>query len=141
VNGPQALVAAACFDAVAAAAHLACIAVGAPAYRLMGAGEKVVRAVEAGKRQPALATWAVAGILAACAAYALSGAGVIARLPLTEVVLLLTGAAYLGRALAFPFLRRFFPGNSGLFWVVSSILCLLAGLAHLYGPVSRWSTP
>ena len=137
--GAQVLVAAACFDAAAAAAHLACIAIGAPAYRFMGAGEKVARAVEAGKPEPALATWALAGILATGSAYALSGAGVVARLPLTRAVLLLVCAAYLGRALAFPWLRRFFPGNSGLFWIVSSGLCLLVGLAHLYGLASRWS--
>lgn len=140
MTGTQALVAAAGFDAVAAAAHLACIAIGAPAYRFMGAGEKVVRAVGAGKRQPALVTSAVAAILMACAAYALSGAGVIARLPSTRVVLLLVGLSYLGRALAFPFLRRVFPGNSVLFWMVSSSLCLLAAFAHIYGPVSRWGT-
>ena len=137
--GTQALVAAACFNAAAAAAHLACIAIGAPAYRFMGAGEKVAYAVEAGKPQPALATWALAGILATWSAYALSGAGVVVRLPLTRAVLLLVCVAYLGRALAFPWLRRFFPGNSGLFWRVSSGLCLFVGLAHLYGLASRWS--
>ena len=138
--GAQVLVAAACFNAAVAAAHLACIAIGAPAYRLMGAGEKVARAVEAGKPQPALATCALAGILATGSAYALSGAGAVARLPLTRAVLVLICAAYLGRALAFPWLRRFFPGNSGLFWMVSSGLCLLGGLAHLYGLASQWST-
>ena len=137
--GTQALVVAACLDAAAALAHLACIAIGAPAYRFMGAGETVVRAVEAGRRQPALATCALAGMLATGAVYALSGAGVVAHLPWTRAVLLLVCAAYLGRALAFPWLRRVFPGNSGLFWRVSSSLCLLAGLAHLYGLASRWT--
>jgi hypothetical protein len=139
VPGTQALIAAAVLNVLAAMAHLACIAIGPPAYRFMGAGEKMARSVQAGKLQPTLVTLAVAGMLMAGAAYALSGAGVIARLPLTRPALLVICAIYLARAIAVPFLRRRFPGNSAMFWAVSSCICLVIGLVHLYGLVSLWN--
>src|SRR5215468_9676760 len=83
--GAQALVGGAILSGIAAVAHLACIVVGAPAYRFMGAGERMARAVEAGKLRPTLVTLAIASLLSIWAAYALSGAGVIDRLPLTRV--------------------------------------------------------
>ncbi len=136
--GTIALAIGAAFSALAAAAHLACIALGPRAYRFMGAGEKMARAVEAGKVRPTLVTLAIAVVLLTWAAYALSGAGLIGRLPLTKFVLLAITAVYLGRAVAFPLLRPVFPENSTTFWLVSSGICLLFGLVHAYGVVLRW---
>ncbi len=127
------------FSAAAAVAHLACIALGAPAYRFMGAGEKMAQAVEAGKLAPALITLAVASILFIWAAYALAGAGVIEPLPFAKLALPAIGAVYLGRAVAFPLLKPAFPGNSETFWIVSSGICLVVGLLHVYGVISLWS--
>lgn len=139
-SGTQALVFGASLSAVAAVAHLACIAIGAPAYRLMGAREQMIRAVESGKVQPTLVTLAVAGALLAWAAYALSAAGVIGRLPFTKPALLGICAIYIGRAVAFPLLRPAFPDNSETFWFVSSGICAFIGIVHLYGLVSLWGT-
>ena len=99
----------------------------------------MARAVQAGKLQPTLVTLAIAAILFTWAAYALSGAGLISRLPLTKLALLVITAVYLGRAVAFPFLRPAFPENSTTFWLVSSGICLVIGLLHAYGAASRWS--
>lgn len=137
--GTQALLIGGLLSAAAAVAHLACIAIGAPAYRFMGAGEKMARAAEAGKLQATLVTLAVAGILFIWAAYALSGAGLIDRLPFAKLVLPAISAVYLGRALAFPLLKPAFPENSQTFWLVSSGICLVVGLLHLYGVISLWS--
>jgi hypothetical protein len=120
-------------------AHLACIVVGAPAYRFMGAGEKMVRAVEAGKLKPAFITLGIAGVLFIWAAYAFAGAGVIDRLPLLKLALPVICAAYLGRAIAYPLLKRAFPENSQTFWLVSSGACLGIGLVHVYGITMQWS--
>lgn len=139
-GGAQALVVGASLSAAAALAHLACIALGAPAYRVMGAGERMARAVEAGSRRPALITLAIAGVLMLWAAYALGAAGVIGRLPLSGVALPAICAVYIGRALAFPLLRPAFPGTSLRFWRVSSGICLGIGLIHLYGVASVWPT-
>jgi hypothetical protein len=69
------LLAAGALTAVAALAHLACIAIGATAYRWMGAGERMARAVEAGRLRPTLVTLAIAVVLMVWAAYAFAGAG------------------------------------------------------------------
>ena len=136
--GTQALLIGGLLSAAAAVAHLACIALGAPAYRFMGAGEQMARAAEAGKLQPTLVTLAVSGILFIWAAYALSGAGLIDRLPFAKLALPAICAVYLGRALAFPLLKPAFPENSRTFWLVSSGICLVVGLVHVYGVVSLW---
>ena len=138
ITGEQALLVGVLCSAVAAIAHLACIVLGAPAYRFMGAGEKMARAVEAGKLRPTLATFAISGVLSVWAAYALGGAGVISPLPLSTLALPAICAAYLGRAIAFPLLKHSFPENSNTFWLVSSSICLLIGLVHLYGVVFVW---
>lgn len=138
--GSQALVIGAVLSATAAMAHLACIIIGAPAYRRMGAGERMARAVEAGKLRPTLVTLAVAGVLFVWAAFALSGAGVVGPLPLTKPALAAISAIYLGRAAAFPLLRPRFPENSDTFWWVSSGICGAIGLVHAYGTASLWRT-
>ncbi|WP_346286825.1 hypothetical protein [Zoogloea sp.] len=119
-------------------AHLACIALGAPAYRLMGAGEKMARAAEAGKLRPTLVTLAVTAILLTWAAYALAGAGIIGPLPFTRPALAAICAVYLGRAVAFPLLKPAFPDNSQTFWLVSSSTCLVIGVVHAFGLISQW---
>lgn len=140
ITAPQALIVGAFCNAAAAIAHLACIVWGAPAYRLMGAGEKMARAVEAGKTRPTLVTLAIAAVLFVWAAYALSGAGVIGLLPFSRFALPTICAVYLGRAVAFPLLMPAFPENSRTFWLVSSAICLFIGLVHLYGVVYAWPT-
>jgi len=140
-TGSLALTLGAGLSAAAALAHLACIAIGAPAYRVMGAGERMARAAEAGTLRPTLVTLAVAAVLFVWAAYALSGAGLIGPLPLTKVALALICAVYLGRAVAFPLLKPAFPGNSDTFWFVSSGICAVLGLVHLYGALMLWQGP
>jgi len=137
-SGALALVTGAVLSALAALAHLACIVIGARAYRFMGAGERMARAAEAGKRKPTLVTLAIAGVLFVWAAFALSGAGVIGPLPLTKAALLAICGVYFGRALGFPLIRRAFPENSDAFWFASSAICLFIGLVHAYGVVSLW---
>lgn len=121
-------------------AHLACILVGAPAYRLMGAGERMARAVEAGKLRPALVTLGISGVLLLWSAYALSGAGVIGSIPLTKLALPVICGIYIARAVAFPLLRPKFPENSNTFWWVSSGICGFMGLVHVYGTLAVWHT-
>jgi hypothetical protein len=138
--GSQALAVGALLSAVAAVAHLACIVIGAPAYRFMGAGERMARAVEARRLRPTFVTLAVALVLLVWSAYALSGAGLIATLPFTKVALVLICAVYLARAVGFPLLKPVFPENSNTFWLVSSVICGLFGLVHLCGTLLLWQT-
>jgi len=137
--GAQALALAGVATALASVAHLACIALGAPAYRFMGAGERMARAAAAGKIQPTLVTLAIASVLLVWALYAFSGAGIAPRLPFTQVALLLISAVFLARAVAFPFLRPVFPENSTTFWWVSSGICLVLGVLYAVGAAALWA--
>ncbi|WP_234446536.1 MULTISPECIES: hypothetical protein [unclassified Luteimonas] len=92
----------------------------------------------AGHWYPTVVTLAIAGVLAAWSAYALSGAGVIRRLPLRRTVLSAVTAIYMVRGVAFVPVMAYFPGNSMVFWLVSSSICLLIGIVHLVGLRQSW---
>ena len=131
------LAAASCL--LAALLHFACIPWGAAGYRFLGAGDVVVNAVASGDWRSHISAVVVGTLLLALAAYALAGAGVIRPLPFLRPVLLGFAAILLARAVAFPLLRPMFPGNSDLFWYVSSGLVGGLGLLFLLGALLRES--
>lgn len=132
------LLAGAALSALAALLHLACIAFGAPWYRFFGAGERMAQMAAEGHWYPPVATLGVASVLSAWSLYALSGAGAIPALPLTRWALCAITAAYLLRAVAFPLIQPYFPGNSTAFWLGSSAICLVFGIVHLIGLYQVW---
>lgn len=133
------LVAGAALSALASLLHLGCIVFGASWYRFFGAGERMAQMADAGRWRPVLITLFIAGVLALWAAYALSGAGVIARLPLLRTALCAITAAYLLRGTVILPVMKLFPDNSPAFWWWSSAICLSIGLTHLVGLVQSWS--
>lgn len=124
---------------LAALMHVGVIMVGPSWYRLFGAGDRFVRAVQAGRWFPALVTAGIALVLTAWAAYALSAAGVIEPLPLLRPALCAITLVYLLRGLLGP-LALAGTGRSRRFIVVSSAICLAYGLVHLLGLVQVWGT-
>jgi len=82
--------------------------------------------------------FAIGTLLAVWAAYALSGAGLLIRLPFVQLVLSAITGIYLLRALAFPLLKPAFPDNSDTFWLVTSGICFIIGLVHLVGLRQVW---
>lgn len=76
------LIAAASVAIFTAVAHVACIPIGAQCYQAQLAPEVIVESAKAGTWLAPLGTLAVAAIFLIWAAYALSGAAVIPRLPL-----------------------------------------------------------
>ena len=132
------LVIGAALSTVAALLHFACIFIGAPAFRALGAGEKLARMAERGHWYPGVVAFVIGAALVVCAAYALSAAGLLPHLPFLRTVLSLFSAALLLRALAFPLLRPAFPENSMKFWLVSSAACLGMGLVHAVGLSQVW---
>lgn len=132
------LVAGAALSGMAALLHLACLVVGAPMFRLMGAGEQMAQLHAAGHWYPVVVTAGIAGVLLAWSAYALSGAGVLVRLPFTRTALCLITAVYVVRGVAFLPAMAYFPGNSMVFWVVSSAICLAIGVVHGIGLKKAW---
>ncbi len=127
----------AAFSAVAGLLHLAIILVGPRGYRLFGAGERMARAAEQGRSYPALVTTAIALVLLAWSAYALSAAGLIKPLPFLLPVLCLITLVYLARGLLGPVLLAG-TGRTRRFIAVSSVICLGGGLLHLLGVVQQW---
>ena len=133
------LIVGAALSAVAALLHLGCIVFGAPWYRFLGAGEQMAQMDLAGHWYPTVATLVITTILMVWSLYALSGAGVIRRLPLTRLVLCAITGVYLLRGLAFTPLMAYFPGNSMAFWLWSSAICLAFGVVHLIGLRQVWA--
>jgi hypothetical protein len=131
------LLLAALLNAVIGLLHLAIIVVGPRWYRLFGAGEHMAVAAEKGHWYPALITAAIAAVLLAWSAYALSAAGVIGRLPLLLPAMCLITLVYLARGLLGPWLLAG-TGRTRRFIVVSSLVCLGFGLVHLLGVVQQW---
>jgi hypothetical protein len=123
---------------MAALAHLACIFGGADWYRFFGAGERMARLVEHGSIKPSLITLCITGILATWSAFALSGAGVIERLPLLRPALVAITLVYLLRGFAFPVMVRAMPDRSKAFLGCSSAIVLGFGIVHAIGVIDRW---
>ena len=118
---------------IAATLHFACIFWGTNGFRFLGAGEPIVSMSTAGHWYPPFIAFVIGAVLAIWALYALSGSGVIPPLPYLRLVLVGITGIYLLRAVAFPLLKPAFPGNSTTFWLVTSAICLVIGLAHLVG--------
>lgn len=133
------LIAGAALSAIAALAHLACIYFGAPLFRFLGT-EAMAQMYESGNTtHPIISCVVLASILFSWSAYALSGAGVIRKLPLLRTALICITLVYLVRGLAFPLITPYFPENSITFWYCSSLIVFTFGLIHLIGIKQVWS--
>ncbi len=133
------LLVAASLSAVAALLHVGIIFGGAPWYRYFGAGEKMASAAAAGRVYPAIVTAAIASVLAAWSAYALSGAGAIQPLPLLKPILVAMTGIYLLRGLAILPLLVFARSKATPFLIWSSLACIGYGVVHIAGLTQVWS--
>ena len=125
-------------SAAASALHLAVI-VGGPAwYRFFGAGEGMARMAERGDWRAAAITVGIASVLALWAAYAFSGAGLIARLPLLRTGLVVISAIYLVRGLLLIPALLINQGGVQPFILWSSLIVLVYGLAYAIGTWIAW---
>lgn len=127
-------------SAAAALAHLAVIAGGPRWYAFFGAGKRMVRLAEQGALSATLITLCIAAVLALWSAYALSGAGVLPRLPMLRLGLVAISAVYLVRAFAFVPAVILRTGQAGTFAWVSSAIVLAFGLAYAIGTWTAWET-
>ncbi len=111
-------------------------------YVFLGAPPGLVAMVEAGSLRPMLTCFAIAAVLLVVALYAFSGLGLIRRLPLLRLGLATIGVGLVVRGLGFIPMAIWNPqllaGLCGrcegvnLFLVVTSGLCLFAGLGYLF---------
>lgn len=129
----------------AALLHIGIIFGGADWYRFFGAGEEMAQMDASGSYIPALSCAFIASVLTIWALYALSGAGVIRRLPFLRTVLALTASVFLIRGIAgVPMvLLENDPHMNELkarmiFIVLTSAFCLILGICYLIGTAAVW---
>ncbi len=125
-------------SAAAALAHLGCVVFGGDWYRFFGAGEQIAVLSEQGHWYPTVATSVIVSVLFIWALYALSGAKVIAKLPLLKLGLCTISGIYLLRGVAFIGIMPMFPENSLAFWLISSGICLFIGVMYAFGTYKAW---
>ena len=134
------LLASAALSAIAALLHVGCIIFGPSWYRFFGAGERLAQLAAAGSAVPTVMTAGIAAVLSLWAAYALSGAGIIARLPFIRVALCAIAGIYLVRGAAGLVFAAVAPGERSVaFWVWSSLICLGVGALYLVGTSQVWA--
>lgn len=127
-------------SAAAALLHLCCIYFGPSWYRFFGAGERMARLSASGHIGPAIVTVGIATMLLVWSLYALSGAGIIPRLPLIRAGLCAITGVYMLRGLVGFVLAAFLPGERSVaFWCWSSFICLGIGALYLLGTRLVWS--
>lgn len=131
----------------AALVHLA-MPIGGPAwYAFWRAPDALVRMAAAGHPHPVVMCVIIATMLSVCTLYALSGAGIIFRLPLLRIGLSAIAAVFLARGLAFMPLLALRPEaladvcsckEVDTFIVVSSAVCLAIGVGFAMGAARLW---
>jgi putative oxidoreductase len=141
-TGERLLVAGGALTGAAALLHLGIILGGPDWYRFFGAGERMARLAARGSIYPTVVTAGIAAVLGVWALYALSGAGMIRRLPLLRLALALIAAVYLARGiLGLPaVMLADDPYANQLkgrmtFMVVSSAICIVLGLCYAVGAI------
>lgn len=127
----------------AAFLHLAIILGGPQWYRFFGAGEEMALMAERGSIEPTIITISIASILTIWGLYALSGVGLIRRLPLLKIALCVISGIYLLRGIAgltLPFFisHPVLAQNSQLFWLVSSLICSCFAIFYILGVCKAW---
>ena len=137
-RGSNWLKAGAALSLLAALLHVGVIIGGPEWYRFFGAPEAYARATARGSIIPALVTSGIATGLAIWAAYAASGAGAIARLPLLRTGLVVITTIYLARGLLIVPAIMFVPYPEGAFDYWSSAIVLVYGVVHAIGLSRAW---
>lgn len=147
-NGRRWLLWGGLFTGFASLLHVAIILGGPDWYRFFGARERMARLAARGSPYPAVITAGIAAVLAVWMLYALSGAGVIRRLPLLRTALVLIAAIYLGRGvLGVPaVLLADDPYANQLksrmtFMIVTSAICIALGVCYAVGAAQVWKRP
>lgn len=119
--------------------HVAIIVIGAPGYLYFGAVD-LARLAAHGSFLPALLTLGLAAIFAGFGFYALSGAGLVRRLPLLTLGLIFVGSLYTlrGLVLVLDLLRLARGADYPLRQTLFSATSLAIGLVYLVGTARRW---
>lgn len=131
-----------CF--AAAAAHIAIVIGGPDWYRFFGAGEEMAQMAARGEAYPVVVTLIIAVVLSVWGFYALSGTGLVRRLPLLKLALIMISFIFCTRGLVgllMPVLSRdpYVIATGTTFWIISSGICLVIGALYILGIRKNWA--
>ena len=124
---------AAAIATLGSAIHIGAIFGGADWYAFFGAPPRIVESARTGTPLAPLSAAAIAGLMALCAAYACSAAGLIRRLPLLRLMLAGMAGLCLLRALVLPLLAIRHPELRNTFEIVAATVWGLAGAGFAVG--------
>ena len=126
---------------VIAILHVAIPFIGVPAYLYFGTAD-LARLAAQGSPAPALITFLLALVFAGFGFYALSGAGVIRRLPMLRPGLLSIGSVYTlrGSILVLDLIRLARGLDYPIRQTAFSAVALTIGLMYLVGTARRWKS-
>jgi len=138
--GKVLLLTGACLNFVIALVHVGIVVGGPPAYIYFGVTDLADLAAQ-GSPIPAAATLILAIIFAGCGLYALSGAGVLRRLPLLRLGLLFIGGVYVLRGLIviLDLFRLIYGAGYPFRQTAFSAVALITGLVYLMGTTLQWN--
>ena len=115
-----------------ALSHLSCIVLGESCYRAQLAPEPIIQSAINGTMLAPVGTIFVSALFLLCAAYALSAAKLIIKLPLLSTAVytismlcLLRGVATIPLSLMYPDMVTNFSMLAGALWFISGVLILL----------------
>ncbi len=108
-------------------------------FRFFGAPEPLITAYENGNNQLLWFTLGITAVLTIWGLYALSGAGLIRRLPLLRLGLVVITGIYLLRGLLLIPTILYVPYPEGAFDYWSSAIVLVYGLVHAIGVWKSWA--
>jgi hypothetical protein len=130
---------------VAALLHLAMIIGGPDWYRFFGAGEEMAKLAASGSAYPAANAAGIAVVLGIWTFYALSGAGVVRRLPFLRSVLVLVAVVFLMRGIVGVPMVLLMDDPYAMelrarmtFVVVTSVVIFSLGLCYAIGVMQLW---
>ncbi|WP_293145517.1 hypothetical protein [Moritella sp.] len=134
------------FTLTASFLHIAIIFGGADWYRFFGAGEEMATMSEQGSIYPSIITSIIVLLLAISSIYAISGAGVIRKVPFLKTILSLLTFAFLTRGLIGIPLVLFASSDymtelatDMTFMIISSLICVLIGSCYGLGVLHIYS--
>ena len=131
------LVVAAVLTLLLALIQVAKILGGLPVYRRFGVDETLIQMTEAGSSTPTMLFGVFALLLFILACYALSGAGVVRKLPMLRSVLMVVGLGYLFAGIAPWIIDTAQPPDQAMPYL-SSGFYIITGLLHIIGTILAW---
>lgn len=116
-----------------AIAHTSCIFLGPECFEAQMAPPEVVQSCKQGTLLAPLATLVISGMFILCGLYALSGAKIIKKIPLTYLALVVISGLCIIRGLSTIPLSFIFPNMVSGFSIFAGAIWFLTGLLYAYG--------